>query len=188
MIWCYTCFFCFFLNYLSYWDDEGMIMWIKGSEQWSHELNSAFSSMWTFVIQAGSINCWTFWHFKTNRRSQKLSLVQICTKTNKHIWSPSTWMTRFWKRNHYYYFFLYINFFFWFLLNNRWLKQGLSPDRIARMILHILFLEFSKSVNLILTLPRREGCGEGRIALCKILDKYVSSNQRWIKLSGKVRK
>ena len=32
-----------------------------------------------------------------------------------------------------------------------WEKQDLSPDRIARLILHILFLENSKSVTLILT-------------------------------------
>ena len=32
-------------------------------------------------------------------------------------------------------------------------KQDLSPDRIARLILHILFLEYSKSVTLILTWP-----------------------------------
>ena len=32
-------------------------------------------------------------------------------------------------------------------------KQDLSPDRIARLILHILFLENSKSVTLILTWP-----------------------------------
>ena len=31
------------------------------------------------------------------------------------------------------------------------LKQDLSPDRIAGLILHILFLENSKSVTLILT-------------------------------------
>ena len=30
-------------------------------------------------------------------------------------------------------------------------EQDLSPDRIARLILHILFLEKSKSVTLILT-------------------------------------
>ena len=33
--------------------------------------------------------------------------------------------------------------------------QDLSPDRIARLILHILFLKNSKSVTLILTWP---GC------------------------------
>ena len=38
-------------------------------------------------------------------------------------------------------------------------KQDLSPDRIARLILHILFLEISKSVTLILTCPL--GVGEG---------------------------
>ena len=30
-------------------------------------------------------------------------------------------------------------------------KQDLSPDRIAHLIMHILFLEYSKSVTLILT-------------------------------------
>ena len=33
------------------------------------------------------------------------------------------------------------------------LQQDLSPYRIARLILHILFLEISKSVTLILTWP-----------------------------------
>ena len=31
------------------------------------------------------------------------------------------------------------------------IQQDLSPDRIARLIFHILFLENSKSVTLILT-------------------------------------
>ena len=35
----------------------------------------------------------------------------------------------------------------------RCIQQDLSPDRIARLILHILFLENSKSVTLILTWP-----------------------------------
>ena len=68
-------------------------------------------------------------------------------------------------------------------------KQDLSPDRIARLILHILFLENSKSVALILTCPGCvcvgvEGGGNGwRIALRKMFNK-PKMNQ----ISDKVRK
>ena len=40
-------------------------------------------------------------------------------------------------------------------------KQDLSPDRIARLILHILFLENSKSVTLILHVLDVCVCGRG---------------------------
>ena len=43
------------------------------------------------------------------------------------------------------------------------MKQDLSSDRIARLIVHILFLENSKSVTLILTWP---GCGCVCVCVC----------------------
>ena len=58
------------------------------------------------------------------------------------------------------------------------LQQDLSPDRIAHLILHILFLEFSKSVTLILILS---GAGAGRVGGdCTVQNfgQYVSSIQR----------
>ena len=50
--------------------------------------------------------------------------------------------------------FTYIIYLFASVKVDTWkLQQDLSPDRIARLILHILFLENSKSVTLILTWP-----------------------------------
>ena len=53
---------------------------------------------------------------------------------------------------------------------------NLSPDRIARLILHILFLENCKSFTLTLILPGR-GSGDGGWG---VHSAKFSSNQRWI--------
>ena len=52
------------------------------------------------------------------------------------------------------------------------IKQDLSPDRIARLILNILFLENSKSVALILTWPSGGGRGGGGVLHCAKFSSY----------------
>ena len=61
-------------------------------------------------------------------------------------------------------------------LGSHCLQQDLSPDKIAHLILHILFLEFSKSVTLILILSGAVWVGGD----CTVQNfgQYVSSIQR----------